>query len=212
MRYKKIRGLKKKVARIQYWIEENLELNIEHLTEHKYNYTKFYVDPWNNLILTDSQIPEPKGNAKKEILNGLEKIYDNWKTELEKLNKPYYLKIWVYEPRLSKSQVVCAIDERIEHYENIFEKADFKQNSSSITNEFSSDFKWQPKIDENLYWESDLLWPIDRYKRTEDGYADRKLLTKLKKGNYRNQIIDNPNEKKDTIYFLPKGKIWIGEK
>lgn len=212
VRYKKNRGLKRKVANIQNWINGYSELNIGHLTKHKYEYAKVYVDPWDNLTLTDSQIPEPKGKAKKDILNGLEKIYDSWKTELEKLNKPYYLKIWIYEPRISKSQVVCAIDEKIEYYENIFEKADFKRNSSSFTNQLSSDFNWQPKVDEEPYWESDLLWPIDQYEKIEDSYSDRRLLTKLKKGNYKNKEIDSPNGNKDTIYLLPKGKIWVGEK
>jgi len=212
VKYKKIRGLKRKVAKIQNWIDEYLELDIEHLSEYKYHYSKVYVQPWYNLSLTDSQIPEPKGKAKKEIIIGLEKIYNSWKAELEKSGKPYYLKIWLYEPRLSKSQVVCAIDEKIEHYENLFKEADFKQNSSSFTIELNSDFNWESKIDEEPYWESKLLWPIDQYERIEDSYSDRKLLTKLKKGNYRNQIIDSPNGNKDTIYFRPKGKLWIGEK
>lgn len=212
MRYKKIRGLKSKVANIQNWIQEYLELNVLHLYEHKYLYTKVYVSPWDNLTLTDSLIPEPKGKAKKDILIGLEKIYDSWKTELEKLNKPYYLKIWLYEPRISRSQVVCAIDERIEYYKNLFEKSDFEQNDSSLTNFFSSGFKWESIIDEKPYWESDLLWPIGQYERIEEAYSDRRLLTKLKKGNFRKKEIKSPNGNKDTIFFLPKGKIWVGEK
>ena len=212
VRYKKIRGLKRKVTNIQNWINEYLELNVEHLNEYKYEYTKVYVDPWDNLTLTDSQIPEPKGKAKKDILNGLEKIYDSWKTELDKLNKPYYLKIWLYEPRISKSQVVCAIDDKIEYYENIFEQADFKQNDSSSTKQLSSEFKWQPNIDEVPYWESELLWPIDQYERIEDSYSDRRPLNKLKKGNFKNKEIDSPDGNKDKVYFLPKGKIWVGEK
>lgn len=143
--------------------------------------------------MTNSQFPEPKGKAKKDILNGLEKIYDNWKVKLEKSNKPYYLKIWLYEPRISKSQVVCAIDAKIEYYENIFEKADFKQNNSSFTNQMSSDFKWQTKVDEEPYWKIMLLWPIDQYKRIEDSYSDRRLLNKLEKGSYKMKEIDNPN-------------------
>jgi len=212
VKYKKIRGLKRKVANIQKWINEYLELNIEHLTEYKYEYAKVYVEPWENQTMTDSQIPEPKGKAKKEIINGLEKIYDSWRIELEKLNKPYYLKIWLYEPRLSKSQVVCAIEEKIEYYENIFEKADFKQNSSSFTAQFKSDFNWQSRVDEEIYEESELLWPIDQYERIEDCYSDRRLLRKLKNGRYRNQEIVDPNGNNDTAYFLPKGKIWIGQK
>ncbi|RKD87766.1 hypothetical protein [Mangrovibacterium diazotrophicum] len=212
MKFKKIRGLKRKIANIQNWINEYLELNIEQLTEYKYEYVKVYVDPWDNLTMIDSEIPEPKGKAKKEIIKGLEKIYDSWRTELEKLNKPYYLKIWLYEPRISKSQVVCAIEEKIEYYENIFERADFKQNSSSFTTQLGSDFNWQPRVDEEPYEESELLWPLEQYQRIEDCYSDRRLLRKLKNGKYRNQEIVYPNENNDTAYFLPKGKIWLGQK
>ena len=212
MKYKKIRGLKKKVAKIQNWVEEYLKLDIEQLSEYKYHYSKVYVKPWDNISLTNSQIPEPKGKAKNEILNGLEKIYDSWKVKLEKSEKPYYLKIWIYEPRISKSQVVCAIGDRIEYYENLFEKVDYKQNNSSLTNSLSSEFKWKSKIDEVQYWKSELLWPSEQYENIEECYSDRKLLKKLENGNYRKELIDNPNEEKDIIYFLKKGKIWVGEK
>ncbi|SDS10173.1 hypothetical protein SAMN05216503_1985 [Polaribacter sp. KT25b] len=212
MKYKKIRGLKKKVAKIQNWVEEYLKLDIEQLSEYKYHYSKVYVQPWDNISLTNSQIPEPKGKAKNEILNGLEKIYDSWKVELDKSEKPYYLKIWIYEPRISKSQVVCAIGDRIEYYENLFEKVNYKQNNSSFTNSLSSEFKWESKIDEVQYWKSELLWPSEQYENIEECYSDRKLLKKLENGNYRKELIDNPNEEKDIIYFLKKGKIWVGEK
>jgi hypothetical protein len=212
VKYKKIRGLKKKVAKIQNWVEEYLKLDIEQLSEYKYHYSKVYVQPWDNISLNNSQIPEPKGKAKKEILNGLEKIYDSWKVELEKSEKPYYLKIWIYEPRISKSQVVCAIGDRIEYYENLFEKVDYKKNNSSFTNSLSSEFKWESKIDEVQYWKSELLWPSEQYENIEECYSDRKLLKKLENGNYRKELIDNPNEEKDIIYFLKKGKIWVGEK
>ncbi|WAC01796.1 hypothetical protein N7U66_18205 [Lacinutrix neustonica] len=96
MRYKKIRGLKRKVANIPKWIEGYLEFHHEHLIEYKYNKAKVYVDPWDNLNFTNSHIREPKGKAKREILKGLEKIYDSWKIELEKLNKPYYYYIFSY--------------------------------------------------------------------------------------------------------------------
>ncbi|MCH7414180.1 hypothetical protein MM213_11825 [Belliella sp. R4-6] len=73
MRYIKIRGYKKKISKIQGWINENLELDTEFLNERKYMYTKVYVDPWDSLTLTKSHIPEPKGKAKMEIIKGLEK-------------------------------------------------------------------------------------------------------------------------------------------
>ena len=212
VKYKKIRGLKRKVAKIQNWIEEYLELDIEQLSEHKYHYTKVYAYPWCNLTLTNSEIPEPKGKAKKEIINGLEKIYDSWKKELEKLNQPYYLKIWLNEPRLSKSQVVCAIGERIEHYENLFTKADFKQNDSSFTKQMGSDFNWEPKLDEFHYWKNDLLWPIEQYDKIENAYSDRRLLKKLEKADIKKEKTTYSDGTEDIIFFVPVGKIWIGEK
>src|SRR5690606_36193944 len=148
MRYKKIRGLKKKVAKISDWVEEYIALDINQLTEKNYHYSKVYVYPWDNMTLTDSEFPEPKGRAKREILKGLKKIYNSWKTDLDKLEQPYYLKIWLYEPRLSKSQVVCAIDEKVEHYKNLFKKAEYERTNSSFTNELSPDFKWESFIDE----------------------------------------------------------------
>ncbi len=212
VKYKKIRGLKRKVAKIQNWIEEYLELDIEQLSKHKYRYSKVYVQPWDNLTLTKSEIPEPKGKAKKEIINGLEKIYDSWKKELDKINQPYYLKIWLNEPRLSKSQVVCALGERIEHYENLFTEADFKQNDSSFTKQMSSDFKWEPKLDECHYWKNDLLWPIDQYDKIENAYSDRRLLKKLENADIKKEKTTYSDGTEDTIFFVPVGKIWIGEK
>lgn len=76
----------------------------------------------------------------------------------------------------------------------------------------SPNFKWEPKIDEEQHLESELLWPIDGYKQIEDSSSGRRLLTKLKKGNYRKEIIDSPNGEKETIYFQPKGKVWVGDK
>ena len=175
MKYKKIRGLKRKVEGIQKWIEEYLELDIEELSKHKYHYSKVYVQPWDNLTLTNSEIPEPKGKAKQEIINGLAKIYDSWKKELDKLNQPYYLKIWLNEPRLSKSQVVCALGEL-------------------------------------HYWRNDLLWPIEDYDKIENAYADRRLLKKLEKAHIKKEKTTYSDGPEDIVFFVPIGKIWVGEK
>ena len=64
MRYKKIRGLKRKVANIPQWIAGYLEFHNEHLNEYIYNKATVYVDSWDNLNFTNSQIPDPKVKAK----------------------------------------------------------------------------------------------------------------------------------------------------
>ena len=57
-----------------------------------------YVDPWGTRIsLKNSVIPEPKAELRLKIIEGLVEIYREWKLKLDKLNKPYYLKIWLLE-------------------------------------------------------------------------------------------------------------------
>ena len=143
MIYRKIRGHKRRWGQIDNWITRESVLDVEYLKQNLYWYSDIAVHPWCDISLTRSQFPEPKGQTKKRILQGLENVYDNWKMELEKLSQPYYLKVWIYEPRFSKSQVVCAIDERIEHYKNVFNQSNFKSEESDLLNKLNPGFKWQ---------------------------------------------------------------------
>ncbi|MEQ3662802.1 MAG: hypothetical protein ABNG96_08940 [Flavobacterium sp.] len=122
MRKIKIRGHKKRQKKIQTWIENESNLNLKLLKKYKYCYSDIYIHPWCDISIINSEFPEPKSKTRNDLILGLEKIYNSWKIELEKLNKPYYLKIWLYEPRISKSKVVCAIDNKIEYYSNLFFK------------------------------------------------------------------------------------------
>ena len=212
MKYKKIRGHNRRQRDVSKWIDSESNLSISSLLIRKYQYSKVYVQPWDNLSLTKSEIPEPNRETKDKIIKGLETIYNNWRPKLEELNQPFYLKIWLNEPRISKSQVVCAINERIDHYNNLFQNADFDQSKSDYLKNVSSDFKWEAAIDEELIWESELLWPKEQYVDIQEYYSDRRLLKRLRKSNYRKESIKGPNSKPDTIYFIPKGKVWIGEK
>ena len=86
------------------------------------------------------------------------------------------------------------------------------KNNSSFLSLLSQEFKWEPKVDEETYWKSDLLWSIEQYKKNEAYFWDRRLLEKLENGSFRNQEIQNSNGNKDIIYFIPKGKVWVGSK
>ncbi|WP_243347785.1 hypothetical protein [Parabacteroides sp. FAFU027] len=122
MRKQKIRGHNRRQRQIELWRLENLNLNVESLESFYYVYSKMVVHPWCDLSILNSIIPAPKGKTRQLILEGLLDIYQSWKEQLDKSGKPYYLKIWLYEPRFSKSQVVCAVGERIAHYETLFDK------------------------------------------------------------------------------------------
>ena len=76
----------------------------------------------------------------------------------------------------------------------------------------SSDFKWEPKLDEFHYWRNDLLWPIDQYDKIENAYSDRRLLKKLEKADIKKEKTTYSDGTEDIVFFVPVGKIWIGEK
>lgn len=92
MRTKKIRGHRRHWKNIDNWIEAHKSLDLHFLKDRQYDYAKIRVHPWSGINMVMSQIPEPKGTTKSKILYGLIEIYDTWKTELNKLGEPYYLK------------------------------------------------------------------------------------------------------------------------
>ncbi len=108
MKTKKIRGHKRRWHDIDQWVEYHKNLSLDYLKEYQRDYAKIRAHPWSGISLTNSQTPEPKGLTKTKILNGLIEIYNSWKIELDELDEKYYLKIWLFEPRFSSSQVVCA--------------------------------------------------------------------------------------------------------
>ncbi len=201
----KIRGHRKKQKQIQKWIDIESKLNFEFLDKYKYCYSDIYIHPWCDISLINSEFPEPKGKTRNDLILGLEKIYNNWKIELEKLNKPYYLKIWLYEPRVSKSQVVCAIDERINYYSNFFLELLDNEKPSDFCNKLNPNLRWNLYEDSQTWSENFLLKTTDN----EDyNCFCLKKIKSLKQKKYKTEII-NIEDGKDKLYFEPKGKIWV---
>lgn len=129
MRIQKVRGHNRCQKQIKKWVQETKHLNLTELFEWRREYAEILIHPWSSgSSLIDNVFPEPNKKTKELMLEGLLEIYESWKIELDKLHKPYYLKIWLYEPRISKSQIVCAIDDKIAHYEKLFIKLDKPQN------------------------------------------------------------------------------------
>ena len=181
------------------------------LFENKYWYADLIVHPWCDISIIKSEIPEPKSATRNLIISALEEIYNNWKLQLDKLNEPYYLKIWLYEPRVSKSKVVCAIGERIEYYNNNFVSVNVIRKKSDFCNKLSSEFEWDSFEDSQIWSEEDLCSPIELYRNIEDYNESLRFLVKIKKANHKTLKIDTLDGS-DTLHVQPKGVIWIGDK
>ena len=170
MRIRKTRHGKKLWRKIESWKENNLELDIEGLNSYSRDYLKVGVYPSFNI--TNSKVKEPKGKTKELIIDGLVEVYKSWKKELDKTGKPYYLKIWLYDPFLSSSQLVCAINEDCDFYNNTFEKSNlnnkinFNKYKKSNQQELSK-FDWEECFNK-VYLCGDEDWiDFSKYEKTE---------------------------------------------
>ncbi|RZK09173.1 MAG: hypothetical protein EOO43_21255 [Flavobacterium sp.] len=103
MKIQKIRGQKRRSKNIQDWIDANLIYNKSYFFKNNRDYCEVLVHPWCDISIINSAIPEPRRKNRRKIIAGLLDIYESWKAELDTLTKDYYLKIWLFEPYISKS-------------------------------------------------------------------------------------------------------------
>lgn len=213
---KKIRGHKKIQRRIEKWIEQNKTIHVGDFLANRFNYAHVSFEPYFNISINNSN-SEPKSKTRNKIVLGLEQIYDSWKIELDKLNQPYFLKIYLFEPRISKSQVICALGkDNINYYENIFRAIETKKIRSNLLNILSPDFKWETHSDNNIYSEQELLFPEMYNQSVGDSQHCRKFLKKLKKKYTQIEAESwygfEDDNKTDHFYYVSKGIVWIGGK
>lgn len=151
IKYRKIRGINRRKRAIEQWGDNHTNLDMDLLNQIKIDYVKFWVQPWYRLPLGNSIYPEPTGDCEYLLIKKLNKIYQSWKSALDDLQKPYYLQIWLFEEYISQAQVVCAIEDSKEFYENIFELIP-EQPSNGIQNsahynkanaEYLNRFEWR---------------------------------------------------------------------
>lgn len=151
-----------------------------------------------------------KGLIRKRIIQLLFEIHDSWKIELEKLKKPYYLAIWLCEPQIIRSDVVCAIDDRIEMYSASWFENSEKENSikkedyGKSQNQFDR-FNWERKKLYDTHENIEYNCPIEHYDKIESYYSDqlydKRVLAKCKK------VEDGQYGK---IYYQEVGDVWVG--
>ncbi len=217
MKTKKIRGHKRRWKEIESWRLDNLDLNLTDylLNERDRCYSKIRVHPWSGISLTNSITPKPTRKTKQKILKGLLDIYEDWKSQLDKLGQPYYLKIWLFEPRFSQSQVVCAIGDSVDFYENTFFKPDESKKLNpekygQLQDEIEN-FNWEYRLDEDHFDNSELGDP-ELYATLADYEEDKKWFEKMLKKPHRTTKFKEPIGEATESYSFKKGDVWLGEK
>ena len=215
MRYKKIRNGKRILDNIKEWRDNSIKLDLESLGTLKREYVKIMVPPYNYLQISSSRFPEPQGIIRQHLLSALLDIFDNWKISLDKLGKPYYLKIWLYNQRFAQSQVVCAIDDLIDFYEPTFHKPEEQKkiDLSSYGNLSSRMDKmtWQYALDEE-HWDNTSIGEIDEYATENDFYETKRWLKKRLQKPHRKTVNPDTNSLIKEYYSFKHGTVWIGGK
>jgi hypothetical protein len=215
VRRKKIRGHRRRWKNIENWRLDNLDLNLADylLNQSDRYYAKIRVHPWGGLSLTNSITQQPNGKTKEKMLNGLLDIFENWKSQLDKLGKPYYLKVWLFEPRFSQSQVVCAIGDSIELYDNTFFKPENSQklnsNNCGQLKGRLENFNWDQRLDEDHYDNTEVGEP-EIYASIQDYEETKKWFKQLLKKPHRTSKFKKPMGETTEFYSFKRGKIWLG--
>lgn len=206
--HQKVRGHKRRWKAISSWVERNKDLDLIYVQKHGRDYVKFRLHPWGSLNLGKSKTSPPKHKTRKLIIDGLLDIYISWKKSLDSLGQPYYLKIWLYEPHLPQSQIVCAIGDYISYYDNVFPLAQNQKefpnsNYQSHINSFKH-FSWSLGIDE--YFIEDF--------RSQPNFFKNDIIY-LQEKKWLESQLDKPHRtignNAPFTYAFPQGNVWIGE-
>lgn len=199
---KKLRNHNKFIRILNKCLDTDAILNVNELLEKEY--FNFQFDDWYGSNFSK------KGLIRTKIIELLFEIHNTWKIELEKLNQPFYLAIWFYEPNLFNSEVVCAIGSRIVRYENeTFTKSSKNQNLQlnnfgKLINYFTT-FNWTRNIEYYAHDNSDYNWSKESYENIKDYYRNvryyKRILPKCKR---------IEEDKYGKVYYQEIGDIWVG--
>lgn len=212
---RKIRGHHRRWTDIDDWVERNKNLDLEYLKSRERDYTKIWVHPWSGIAITDSEIPQPKGETRKRMLQGLIDIHNAWKSQLESLNEPYYLKIWLYAPHFSRSQVVCAIGSALDFYEITFYKPEVQkefhpEHYGKLSDQMAR-FHWEYRWNEFHFGPLDLGEPED-YASIDDYREQKQWFDRMMKKSLRDTSYQNDEGETITAFAHHQGTVWIGGK
>ncbi|WP_235338458.1 hypothetical protein [Paenibacillus wulumuqiensis] len=199
---KKIRGWKRRIKQIEKWKQRYIDLDMEQLCRNYKDHAKLWIDPFYRLTRRNPPIW-----YSRLILAGMIEIYQSWSQQMQSLNEPFYLKIWLWHPNFIHSQIVVAFREYSDYYNNTFDKSnDLKVFPSHLYKRVPGleEFKWELAIDSVDYWLSDLQEDIGMGIRTD------KDIEAIKSKAYKCETVKT-SAGNHTVYNVKVGDVWLGE-
>jgi hypothetical protein len=208
MKKQKIRGQNRISKQIEEWRMDNLTLHLDNVLKRGRGRQDIVVHPWCDISIIKSTFPEPNGRTKRLILTGLLDIYDNWKKQLDEYGSPYYLKIWLYDPRFSQSEIVCALGENLDYYNNTFAPAParaFPLHHYNTLQERLKSMKWSCFLDEDHYSEQEI-GTKEEYASNED-YEEMisDFNRRIRKPHKVSKLEDGTK-----LHSFKRGFVWVG--
>ena len=199
---KKIRGWKRRIKQIEQWKLRCIDLDIEQLFRNNRDYVKLWIDPFYRLTRRNPPIW-----YSRLILKAMIEVHQSWSEQMKKLNEPFYLKIWLYNPNFINSQIVVAFRECLNYYNNTFDKSNDKKAFpmhlyGSIPG--LQNLKWALAIDSDDYWLSDLDEDINL------GFRTNKDTETIKNKAYKHETL-KLSSGEDIVYKVKVGDVWLGE-
>lgn len=216
MPFRKLRGHKRISKQISKWAEGSCNTDMQQYLRviRDRSYVKIAIHPYNGLRMNRAQIKQPHGTNRQLMLAGLIAVYDNWKKQLDAMNQPYYLQIWLYEPHFVKSQVVCATGESLHYYADIFPPADtgrrFMYEQYGKLAEQLRAFQWQEKVHEDVLFDNEIGEPEDYASLTDYRSMKSSFEAKLKK-THRTTLLSEGLAAREA-YSFTCGRVWVGKK
>ncbi|MGG5372008.1 hypothetical protein IGI67_003679 [Enterococcus sp. AZ196] len=197
-RKRKIRGWKRRVKEIERWKAYYMKMDMEQLEENSRDYVKLWSLSFYSLF-TQYSLPFW---YKQRIIQALIDVYDSWKKTIERLDEPYYLRIWIFEENIMKSQVVVSYREMLHFYDNTFaeiEKAESVNEKVTIKN--FSELIWHKGLDLAAWSENELLEDMN------DGIYSFEEVQEIKESAYSTSKVSG-----ELFYVMKNGVVWLGER
>lgn len=195
---KKIRNWKKQIRRIHQWKNFHYDLDLNYLLENNRTYIKIWIDPWYRLTKRN-----PPTWLCRLMFESICEIYSNWKNQLETLDEPYYLKIWLYDPHFINSQIVVAIKDEIDYYNRIFNEADNSKQfplSKYDPNGISHLINWKRFMDEDFIF------------KTFNELTESDIKELSKKAHIIEEVTFDNGKYSDTCFRIRNGDVWVGSR